>query len=539
MSFFFGSTAKKSVPPKVFVPQNKLKSTSAPSSQSTSSETAIHSAKEGELTTATSSSITAFSAPSDASVAAATSAPAVDDHAAGAATIPPPARAQPVKIGIGVGASRGFAPNVASHKPSIAVHHGAALSSVPSSSSVASLPATHVEAATGQKPAMDASVGSHRSIPTPSATTTTTATVPQAAPSIATEADDDDDQLGRGRKRRKVNTPSPETLVTPAIATVSSSVSTTTAPATAVKPTGGSQSAARANHRKRSTATAAAASTAPPPPPQQPTPSSSSSSSSAHLLPVNTAIAVANTAPSSSSGSGPGHSRRSSSHHGAAATTTTSSGSNSNSNNSSKALRKIERPLFPLAAYGSLEKFSRHTVYVRLPAPGLNGIEGIRLTNVDDRAVVTAIQPITPQTPVALKYLHQIELYDIVLAVNHLDARYASFDQILMALGRTQSAPVGVQDTYVLDDGRQVSGRELLLTSTQPTGGVSAGLDPLGAGLGLGSVGSGVWALLQSQASLNGVPGVIARGSLKNATIDSIARVVFARMPRQHPHSPA
>eukprot|EP01033_Poteriospumella_lacustris_P000489 gene489-328_t len=135
-----------------------------------------------------------------------------------------------------------------------------------------------------------------------------------------------------------------------------------------------------------------------------------------------------------------------------------------------------------------------------------------------------------------------------------------------MALGRTQSAPVGVQDTYVLDDGRQVSGRELLLTSTQPTGGVSAsaaasssasasasvsastsayqmasqsGLDPLGAGLGLGSVGSGVWALLQSQASLNGVPGVIARGSLKNATIDSIARVVFARMPRQHPHSPA
>lgn len=237
--------------------------------------------------------------------------------------------------------------------------------------------------------------------------------------------------------------------------------------------------------------------------------------------------------------------------------TTTNEANNNNtgasSTHQSKSLRKIERPLFPVVAYGDVGRFTRHTVYVRLPAPGLNGIEGVRLTNIDDRAIITAIQPVTTTTPMALKYLQQLEVYDIILAVNHLDARYASFAHILMALGRTQSAPVQAHDTYVLDDGTQVSGRDLLLSgmnagAAAPTGeptknafqvANNSGLDPLGAGLGLGSVGSGVWALLQSQASLNGIPGVISRGSLKNATIDSIARIVVARMPKTHQPNPA
>jgi hypothetical protein len=546
MSFFFGSAVKKSVPAKVFVPQNKPK-VAAPVEAATS-------ANEKK-----------------------------DQNETAAETIVPSLLIEPSQIS---------KPSVASNKiPVRPLLSKASAVATATSANNTSVLQTAVKATVSQNPpAVDISIGNQSStegLPQGSKKRNRSDSSSSIPPSAATQPIEEkigeelsttETVLGanKARKRRKVTAPPVQSPAeglsssVPAISAVNNEISSqraTSNSSSASMIVAGAAAAAAAIGRQSSASSTSSTTTAATNPAIVATkrktavnaaPTATSSSNNNRNMPTNQPVqrSTASSNPSNNSSNNAPSSRTSSAL--MAATTKASLLTKAASNKNSASRQKLERPLFPVSAFGDVRRFTRHTVYVRLPAPGLNGIEGIRLSNIDNRAVVTAIQPMTDETPRALQYLQQIEMFDVILAVNHLDARYATFAQILTALGRTQSAPVAAQDTYVLDDGTQVTGRDLLLTLTQnPNHQVpddnsknsdpanvyqvasNSGLDPLGAGLGLGSVGSGVWALLHSQASLNGIPGVLGRGTLKNATIDSIARVVVARMPRDHVPSPA
>lgn len=153
-------------------------------------------------------------------------------------------------------------------------------------------------------------------------------------------------------------------------------------------------------------------------------------------------------------------------------------------------------PLFP-PSFGSIDKYSKHTVYVKLcthtptgsnnsssgsggssGSSGSSYIEGIRLENVDNRAVVSAItvSELQPHTS-------EILINDVIFSVNSLDARYASYEQVIKALTRVN------HDNY---------------------GG--SGRVALSAGVGAGTA-----------------VGGMSRVAMKNSVIDSIACVVFIR----------
>lgn len=134
---------------------------------------------------------------------------------------------------------------------------------------------------------------------------------------------------------------------------------------------------------------------------------------------------------------------------------------------------KVHRfSIFP-TSYGNIQGFSKHSLYVKVVQSG-SGIEGITLENMENRAVVSAVGE---------QYLgsSSVQINDVVFAVNHLDARYSSFDQIMKVLTRAPQTIEAYYDTM----GYQRSA------------------------LDLGSGGN--------------------RVALKHAVVDSIAMVVFAR----------
>lgn len=263
---------------------------------------------------------------------------------------------------------------------------------------------------------------------------------------------------------------------------------------------------------------------------------------------------------------------------------TSASSSSSSSMNSMKRLARAG--LFPPRLFGeAVERFTRHTVYVRLPAPGLSGIEGVTLADVDGRAVVDAVHTPSTETMKAiaasssfhpLRYLSQIQPYDVILSVNHLDARYSTFAQVLQTLTRTNVAIAPAPDIYYTDSGTSALSSSATLfgsssssdaavahdavegssteqpnqssshhnsaddqgnssSSSRSTAGTRPGSTAItpGSGAGASLLGSSAWALTVANNSLHGTPGVIARGSLKNAVVDCTACIVFARAPAE------
>lgn len=140
---------------------------------------------------------------------------------------------------------------------------------------------------------------------------------------------------------------------------------------------------------------------------------------------------------------------------------------------SSSASEKSSRfSIFP-TSFGDIHDFTKHSLYVKVVPTG-SGIEGITLENMENRAVVSAVSEQYAGSS-------SVQINDVVYAVNHLDARYSTFDQIMKALTR---APQTIE-AYYDNMGYQRSA------------------------LDIGSGGN--------------------RVALKHAVVDSIAMVVFAR----------
>jgi hypothetical protein len=84
---------------------------------------------------------------------------------------------------------------------------------------------------------------------------------------------------------------------------------------------------------------------------------------------------------------------------------------------------KASLHIFPLS-YGNPTKIQRLTSYVRI---NQDGVEGLTFVNEDERPVVAEIAPTFANTA-------GIQVRDVVISVNNLDAKYAKFDQLMNAL---------------------------------------------------------------------------------------------------------
>lgn len=62
----------------------------------------------------------------------------------------------------------------------------------------------------------------------------------------------------------------------------------------------------------------------------------------------------------------------------------------------------------------------------------LNGISGIHFTDYENRAVITGIHPISYKQSPNGKY--SLEVGDLILSVNNLDAKYSNFNQLMTAI---------------------------------------------------------------------------------------------------------
>lgn len=76
--------------------------------------------------------------------------------------------------------------------------------------------------------------------------------------------------------------------------------------------------------------------------------------------------------------------------------------------------------VFP-SSYGEIKDYYRIVVYLKASE---QGIEGIELENVDNRVVISHIGDFFDNQK-------GLKVKDVVFSVNNIDARYASFDQII------------------------------------------------------------------------------------------------------------
>ncbi|RYH27779.1 hypothetical protein EON65_13200 [archaeon] len=82
---------------------------------------------------------------------------------------------------------------------------------------------------------------------------------------------------------------------------------------------------------------------------------------------------------------------------------------------------KVPPPLFP-AAYGPVPTFDRITFYAKKSA---QGVDGILFANLNERAVVCYLNPLDPLLS------RQLQVGDVVLSVNAIDARYVKFKAVV------------------------------------------------------------------------------------------------------------
>ncbi len=95
-------------------------------------------------------------------------------------------------------------------------------------------------------------------------------------------------------------------------------------------------------------------------------------------------------------------------------------------------LKLIHHPLANELDIVSVQKMVKHQRIMTQLRLGPTGIPGIQFTNYDNRAVITAIHPVFFTDSPNGKY--KLQLYDVIISVNHLDAKNCSFDQLMRAL---------------------------------------------------------------------------------------------------------
>jgi hypothetical protein len=142
------------------------------------------------------------------------------------------------------------------------------------------------------------------------------------------------------------------------------------------------------------------------------------------------------------------------------------------------------------------------------------GIAGIHFSNYDSRAVITSISSSIFNQSANSKYC--LQLYDMVLSVNHLDAKYSSYEQIINALHHTN-------ETWdIHPSGNTSSASSVIIPGIEEsTASVSSSTSAFAA------VSSNTNIYVNDMNDPNYHSN---RTSLKNAIIESMACVVFARV---------
>jgi hypothetical protein len=142
-----------------------------------------------------------------------------------------------------------------------------------------------------------------------------------------------------------------------------------------------------------------------------------------------------------------------------------------------------------------------------------DGISGIHFTNYENRAVITSINSSIFNQSANSKY--SLQLYDLILSVNHLDAKYSSYEQIVKALHHINQ-PWDVPSS-------ENSGT----TSAIPSGSEEGTLSASSSSSSFSSASSNTNIYVNDMNDPNYHSN---RTSLKNAIIESMACVVFARV---------
>jgi hypothetical protein len=108
---------------------------------------------------------------------------------------------------------------------------------------------------------------------------------------------------------------------------------------------------------------------------------------------------------------------------------------------SRKSSKKLDQPLFPFSYLQLIHyplpypediqslSFPHQKKIITYMKLSPKGISGLQFTNYDNRAVITGIHPVLFQESTNGKY--GLQLYDMIYSVNHLDARYATFQQLM------------------------------------------------------------------------------------------------------------
>jgi hypothetical protein len=191
---------------------------------------------------------------------------------------------------------------------------------------------------------------------------------------------------------------------------------------------------------------------------------------------------------------------------------------------SSMLVKKQNTPLFPIA-YLQLIRYPIHSqaedsstmkipekkiiTYLKLSP---KGIPGIQFSNIDNRAVITAIHPILYGQSPNGKY--DLQLHDMIFSLNNLDAKYSSYEQLLGAIHH---------ENQVWDD------LPLLTTSSAVDGQQTAGEGQQTTAAASALMGTNTNIYINDMNDPNYHSN---RTLLKNAIIETMANIVFVRVRR-------
>jgi hypothetical protein len=208
---------------------------------------------------------------------------------------------------------------------------------------------------------------------------------------------------------------------------------------------------------------------------------------------------------------------------------------------SRKSSKKQDQPLFPFS-YLQLVHYplpypediqslsfphqKKIVTYMKLSP---KGIAGLQFTNYDNRAVITGIHPVLFQESTNGKY--GLQLYDMIYSVNHLDARYATFQQLINAIHHENEEWKEVQNNNnpVTTNTTTTTATALTISSS------SSNTDPSQSNNNPNNNKSTASPANNTNIYINDMndPNYHSnRTLLKNAIIDSMANIVFIRLLR-------
>lgn len=188
-------------------------------------------------------------------------------------------------------------------------------------------------------------------------------------------------------------------------------------------------------------------------------------------------------------------------------------------------LKLIHHPLANELDIVSIQKMVKHQRIMTQLRLGPTGIPGIQFTNYDNRAVITAIHPVFFTDSPNGKY--KLQLYDVIISVNHLDAKNCTFDQLMRSLNHINDMWDGGESREANNSSTNNSNVDANLENNNLREGTDS-IPPKTTSeqiMSAFTVNTNIYI-----SDLNDPNYHSNRSSLKNAIIESMACVVFGRI---------